>query len=458
MVVMLAVATTAHAYPTLAPRPVASAIAGPADPHVAAAFYNPAALGPLKGVHFWMDSGPRVHLGEIDRGGEGKTSVNYTDFDAFLGVTWDLGTDTLTVAISTMVPFTDLASFGDSPVRYHSINQTFVTYQQSFSVGFRLSSRFYIGAGFNVSENWMQLRFARDAALAGGSAGVDQAGGLCGAAPCGVENAAARQLVRMRGFAMGYGFSIGILGRASDRLWLAASYISHYFSGDAEDEIHPSDEQGTRVSGPDVACTGGCQGNARMTFYLPDIAQAAARVDVSSQLDLEATLRWVHWGKRSQIELQHQGGNLGQIRSDLALPLQSRRDLGLQDTFGVEVSARVRVGRTLRLMPSLFFETSSVQSTAVSAAALDAPKLDVALVAEWRPVKHLSLGAHAGLTSFLIRDVTSRHDPRDTIRCVDAQYDVNACRDVISGDGLPSASGRYTLFVLHVGAAIGLDY
>jgi hypothetical protein len=118
----------------------------------------------------------------------------------------------------------------------------------------------------------------------------------------------------------------------------------------------------------------------------------------------------------------------------------------------------MRVSDKLRLMPSIFFETSSVDSSAVSAASLDAPKLDLALVLEWRPIKHLVLGTHVGLTSFLMRDIQSRNDPNDTARCVAAQYALSACGPVIDGDGLPSASGRYTLFTVHLGAALGLDY
>jgi long-subunit fatty acid transport protein len=464
---------SARAYPTLAPRPIANAIAGPADVHVGAAYMNPAALGPLHGVHFWMDGGPRFQLGSIQQP-KGTTPINNTSLDAFIGATWDVGTDSFTLAVSTIVPFADLASFGDSAARYQSIDQAWVSYQQSLGVSGKLSSRLYVGAGFNMTENWMRWRFARDAALYGGSPGVNDPNHLCGATPCGFENPLARETVRLRGFGMGYGFSVGILGRATDRLWLAASYISHFFTGGGGDEVILIDESGTRIDGPGVVCTNKsgaavpCTGNSRTAVYLPDILQAAARAELTSKLDIEATLRWVHWGERSQLDWTAQGGNLSQVRPDLAPPAQNRRDLGLQDTFGAELSLRMKVGDKLRLMPSIFFETSSVDGSAVSAAALDAPKLDLALVAEWRPVKHLVLGAHFGFTSFLMRDVDSRHDPNDTVQCVDAHYSLSAapandpnhpwCGKVTDGDGLPSASGRYTLFTVHLGAALGLDY
>src|SRR5205807_6661978 len=145
----------------------------------------------------------------------------------------------------------------------------------------------------------------------------------------------------------------------------AASYISHFFTGGGGDQVILQDERGTRVAGPGVSCADAagqptpCTGNARTAIYLPDIVQVAARGELTSKLDIEATLRWLHWGELSQLDWTAQGGNLGQVRADLAPPPQTRRDLGLQDSFGAELSLRLKVGEKLRLMPSLFFETSS---------------------------------------------------------------------------------------------------
>lgn len=451
---------SAHAYPTLPPRPIADGIAGPADPHVGASYTNPAALGPLHGVHFWMDASPNFHLGSIQFSGKevsGHTSIDYADFNAFIGATWDLGTDYFTVGISSIVPYADLASFGNSPAQYHSLNQNWLTYQQTFAVSGKLANRLYIGVGFNIAESWMQWRFARDTALGGSSP-------LCDSPTCGVGNPQATETIRLRGFGYGLGFSVGVLGRATDRLWLAASYISHFYTPGGGDEIVLTDERGTRIDGPGVVCydstgkTTPCVGNSRTSLYVPDILQAAARIEVNPKLELEATLRWVHWGERSQLDWTAQGGNLGQVLPSLLPPPQTRVDLGLQDTFGAELSLRLRVTEKLRLMPSLFFETSSVDASAVSAANLDAPKLDLALIAEWKPIKHLTLGAHAGATAFLMRDVDSRQSLQNTLGCVKSQYRLDACGALINGDGLPSASGRYTLFTVHLGAAVGLDY
>jgi long-subunit fatty acid transport protein len=458
---VLSVAASARAYPLLAPRPVESAIAGPSDPHVAAIFYNPAALGPLRGVHFWMDGAARIHEGDIDRGyaGAGSTRINYADTDAFVGVSWDFNSDAFRVGVGAMVPYTDLGSFGGSATGYHSTAQTYVDFQQTVAVAIKISSRFYFGASASAMESWMSWHFDRDAALAGGSAGVYSGGGLCGAQPCGFENPAAREQLRVRGFSAGWTISAGLLAHVTDRLWLGASYLSHTFNGQAGSELQLHDEKGTRVSGPGVSCGGqACVGNSSVNLYIPDVVMAALRVELTPRTEIETTLRWIHYSERAQLDLQTQGGNLSQLPPSLALPPSMRRDLGLQDTFGAELSLRFRLNDKLRLSPSLFFETSAVEASAVSAAALDAPKLDLALTAEWKPIKHLVLGAHVGGTAYMLGNVHSRNSPTDTVRCVDAQYSLDRCGAVVSGDGLPQASGKYSLFVVHLGAAVGFDY
>ena len=62
---VVGVAARALGYPLMAPRPVPDAIAGPTDPHVAATFYNPAAMGYLRGIHVFVDGGARGYLGSM---------------------------------------------------------------------------------------------------------------------------------------------------------------------------------------------------------------------------------------------------------------------------------------------------------------------------------------------------------------------------------------------------------
>jgi long-subunit fatty acid transport protein len=469
----------ASAFPMLAPRPVPSAIAGPADPHVAAVFYNPAALGPLRGVHVYFDGAARLHEGSIERtdpqsGTQKSAPINWADFDAFGGLSWDLNTDSFTIGLAAFTPFTDLTAFGDqSPARYHAIHHTMVVFEQTAAAAFKVSSRFYIGAAANFAEQWIDYRFSRDSALQGGSALVNQPNALCAGAACGFENPLAEQRLRLRGFNWGIGFSVGVLVRPIDRLWLGLTYISHIFNTGRGGDFPLSDDRRAEVQTapglpqpagqvcPDLSYRSNtCRGNDRVTVAIPDMILFATRVEVNPTFDLEASARWVHYGTRSNYDVSLQGGNLSAINGNRlsSVPQQFYLDRGFQDAFGFEVSGRWRVGEKLRISPSLFFETSAVDASAVNAAAIDAPKFDLALTTEWKPIKHLTIGAHVGGTTYVLSDVRSRFDPSAEVACVDARYSLDACGASNRGQGLPSADGKYTYFVVHLGAAIGMDY
>src|SRR5712692_4146928 len=112
-----AIVQPAFAYPLLPPHPVPSAIAGPTDPVVASVFYNPAALGPLRGFHFYADAAARLHLGAVDRSPiegrpGGSDSIVWVNPQSFAGVSWDFYTDRVTVALAGYAPFMELSSYG----------------------------------------------------------------------------------------------------------------------------------------------------------------------------------------------------------------------------------------------------------------------------------------------------------------------------------------------------------
>jgi long-subunit fatty acid transport protein len=465
----------------LAPRPVPDAIAGPADPHVAATFYNPAALGMLRGFHLFLDGGARTNLGSIDRDPidgtpGGHADIRFANLDSFAGLAWDLGTDTITLGVAVHTPFTELSSFAPgSAARYHDIWQRVGVLEQTVAAAWQIEHHVAVGAALSFAESWLDYSFARDAALGGGSALVSNANSLCGG-PCGLENPAAEQTVRLRGFAWGIGFSVGVLVRPIDRLWFGASYISRvYHHGAGGDLQLYEDHRGSVVPAPGQGAgvcllTDGrrlCTGADRVILLVPDVVQVAARIEVTPTLDLEAQWRFVHYGARTTLDASLQGGSLGDLgpaANGTGVPSSFSLDRGLQNAYAVELSARLLVARPLRLMPSLMFESAAVASSAVGPAALDGPKLDGALTLEYKPWmsgdrrRAIVLGLHAGLTAVFIGHVASRFDPHAAVACVDASYRTGACMSADSGDALPSTSGNYTLFVLNAGAAIGFDY
>ena len=315
-----------------------------------------------------------------------------------------------------------------------------------------------------VHETWIDYAYARDLAPAGGSATVSQPSALCGGAPCGYENALAEQQIGLRGFGYGFGFAVGLIVRPDDRVWIGLSYTSHQAGGDVT--LENSRRAGVRAApGQNQPCrdaagnaTADCFGDDRVLTLLPEMVQAGVRVVVTPRLDIEASWRFIHYGARAATDVSLQGGNLGLSN----VPPQFLIDRGLQNSYAVEVSTRHLVNPSLRLSPSLTFETSAIAPSAVGPAALDAPKLDAALTLEWRAWHNAStaffVGAHVGGTAYFLGHVRSRYDATAETACVDAAYSLDACQKQNLGDTLPSASGDYTLFVVNAGAALGLVY
>jgi long-subunit fatty acid transport protein len=456
---VLLIATRALAYPLMAPRLVPDAMAGPTDPHVAATVYNPAAMGYLRGIHFFADGAARVGLASIARDNAGTSTGEPVGLDSFVGVTWDLATETLQIGLAVYAPFSEFSSFPASgPLRFAEQMQTFATLEEVLAGAWQIERHIAIGAGFLVNESWIDYAYARDLAPAGGSPVVSQPSALCGGAACGYENPLAQQQVRLRGFDHGFGFVVGLIVRPDDRVWLGASYTNHKAGGDVS-LSDPERAQVTPAPGQGAICGGGpCFGRDRVLLVLPETVQAGLRVMVSPTFDIEASWRFIHYGARTALDVSLQGGNLQQA----AVPPQYLLDRGLQNTYLVEVSTRHTLSPTLRLSPSLTFETSAVAPSAVNPAALDAPKLDAALTVEWTAWKKastaLTIGAHLGGTAYFLHNVNSRFDAQAETSCVDAAYSLFACGKLNGGDGLPSTSGTYTWFVLNAGVALGVTY
>lgn len=442
----------------MAPRPVPDAIAGPTDPHVAATFYNPAAIGYLRGIHVFVDGGTRVNLGSIRRQGS-STPIGWANPDTFAGVTWDLATETLDVGVAVYTPFTELSAYpAQSPLRYHEQHQRFATLEETLVGAWQIERHVALGAALVVNQSWLDYSYVRDAAPAGGSALVSRPNALCGGAPCGYENPLAAQGIGLRGYASGIGFSVGAIVRPVNRLWLGLSYTSHQTGG----HLYMGNYRRARITpapGQPPVCGGGpCYGDDRVILLLPEMVQAGARLVVSPRLELEASWRFLHYGARSALDVSLQGGNLDRAGA----PPQFFLDRGLQNSYLVELSTRHQITPNLRLSPSLIFETAAVASSAVNPAAVEAPKLDGAVTIEWRfwrsGANALYLGAHLGLSGYLLGQVRSRFDAAAETACVDAQYRLDACAKQNSGAALPSASGDYRLVVLEAGAALGFVY
>jgi long-subunit fatty acid transport protein len=418
-------------------------------------------MGYLRGLQGFLDGAARLNLGSINRDpvngrDGGTTTIDFANLDSFAGIVWDLGTNQFAVGLAIYTPFTELSSFPDnSPLRYQERWQKLITLEETLAVAWKPERHVSFGAGFIFNQTWLDLRYARDAAPSGGSAIVKNANSLCGSA-CGLENPAAEEDVRLRGSSLGFGFSAGAVVRPVDRVWIGLSYTNHQAGGDvgltdttARVKLPPDTRANPIILG----------GDDRVVMVLPESAQAGVRVNVNPQLDVEASFRFVHYGARTALDVSLQGGNLAAAK----IAPEFLIDRGLQNAYAVELSTRHQVTPSLRLSPSLVFESSAVARDAVSAAALEGNKIDAALTLEWQAWHGLGnhallIGAHVGGTAYLLGRVNSRFDAAAEVECVDSGYSLGHCSALDAGSAFPSASGSYTLFVVNLGAAIGFTY
>ncbi|MCA1664715.1 MAG: hypothetical protein LC659_10670 [Myxococcales bacterium] len=149
---VLLTATRALAYPLMAPRLVPDAMAGPTDPHVAATVYNPAAMGYLRGIHFFSDGGARVGLASIARDNGGASTAEPIGLDSFVGVTWDLATETLQIGLAVYTPFSEFSSYPTTgPLRFFEHTQRFATLEELLAGACQIERHIVVSAGFLVN-------------------------------------------------------------------------------------------------------------------------------------------------------------------------------------------------------------------------------------------------------------------------------------------------------------------
>jgi long-subunit fatty acid transport protein len=360
----LLASAAAQAYPLLSPHEVPSAIAGPSDAHVASMVQNPAAIGPLRGLHVYTEGAARFYSGSIAPDSAGhRVLIGWTNPEGFIGLTWDLLNDRIAIGFAVHSPFVELSSYSDPAVRYHEIWQRFATLEENVSFSLRLAKNIFVGGGANFDESWIDYEYVRDAAVYGGTNGLSDANGLCAPNPCGYENPLAGQLVRLRGFNAGAGFTLGALVRPVDRVWIGAGFASHIFNASSDSsslrqdnsngqDLPLSDSHRARVTpapgqrsppcGSDSSGALPCFGADVVRFALPDRAHFGVHVELTPRIDVEVSGRYTHYG-RPALDVRLQGAQLAAL-----VEPSFRLNRGLGDAWAGEVGVRVRVSDKLR--------------------------------------------------------------------------------------------------------------
>jgi hypothetical protein len=440
---------------------------GAAHPHPSAININPSALNlGQRGWHLLIEGHLQADqltwdrtLIDPDTGAEidGPTAKDTTLTPAGMLAAYGIYQD-VAFALATYTPLAE--RFPDDPAfRYHTRGGHHYQWTLlAFTASWRPLARFALGATLGLGNvTSLRLKYSRDRALDGGSAGVD---GDCGGSPCGFENPLAEQRYRVQVESedltidsvgdffdlAGEVFStanlsltVGIMYEAFRDWWVGAGY-------QGPPGVLGTRELAGRVTVNDSSLDGGFDrsGLAVVGFGLPHAFNFAVRGPLP-QLpgwDLSVGARTLVSTPHRQFDVRLFGGDLGATVPEWQ-PRYRDFDISVRTHVGLERQE----GARLRLGARLVFENSTVFPDETSPMQVAGTRIGVAGALEWRLAPPLVLGAGYAFGWYPAVDARgSRFDPRAQVACVDSGFELDACAAARDGRALPTAAGRYTRF------------
>ena len=449
---------------------------GPTDANLGAIYWNPAALGLVRGSQLTISAtGHLAYVGvtrtALDPVTGLRQSASARDFThpfpspvgpgSYLAISSDLGGDRFALGFATYMPFVEQVHFPlgapgahDEPTRYHALTVDLRNLALVPALAIRFGSDFRIGLAPGFLFSTGQLTFDEDTGLdAGGNP----------------ENpAAAARYDIASGNALGDArFSVTLGGGVYYRRKSFEAGLS-YQSRPLGSNVPGVEVGGTAIvtappsaGGGPITCAGGPASRCvfgDLSYKLPDVWIGGVTWHLRPGLELTAMARWLWLHVHDRIDIRLVGPALDAS----GLPQHIVLYRGFHDVWDTRVRVsywwheRVRVGAALRM------ETSAVGADAVNPAAVDGFKLEPTLLLEVRLAKKLWLGGGYGLTIMPSVDVTnSAFDPSiampgTAVSCSGPVPDLaNAnCQARLAGRARPSADGHYTYLAQDFGLTL----
>jgi long-subunit fatty acid transport protein len=478
----LAAAGPAAAAPLDEPFVGGLAFTGPTAANLGAVYWNPAALGLVRGFQLMVAVSGRQSTIDVSRmpinpttGAPGGTmaipSARASSLDgpspfgprSYFALSTDFGGDRFTIGFATYMPYVQQIAFPlapnhDEPTRYHVLALDLRNLELVPALAIRFGGDFRIGfaPGFLFSTG--RLAFAEDLALDGGAAGLSSQ--CMPGVACGAENpnAAARYDISSGNglgdakFSVTLGAGLYYRRRSFE---LGVAYQSHPLGSDVPNvevagqhttvTLPPRDPMG---GGGPLACpnmqTDRCV-FGDISYRLPDVWIAGATWHLGPGLELSAMVRWLWMHTHDRIDVRLSGPTLDADNHDIPQHVVLYR--GFKDVWDTRVRLsywwreRIRVGGMIRL------ETSAVDASAVNAAAVDGFKVEPVALIEVRILRWLWLGGGYGITFMRAVDVTdSAFQPGLATTCVNSGNNLatKECQLRAAGQARPTAAGHYT--------------
>jgi long-subunit fatty acid transport protein len=454
---------------------------GPTSPSIAAIYWNPAALGLVRGTQVMISGSVRYASTTVTRAsinptnglpGPGFAPGAATADDliqpvqwpigpgAFMGISSDLGGDRFTIGFATYMPYLEQTKYAlsptfNEPTRYQALQVDLRNLALVPALSIRFAGDFRVGVAPGFLFSTGRLSFAEDTTL-------DGLNPNCGGVNCGHENplADARYDVSSGNGLGDAKFSVTVGGGLYYRrgtLEVGLAYQSRPLGGSVPG-VEVAGEQ-TTVTAPGmvpVTCPTGSTTRCvfgDLTYRLPDVWIGGVTWKMRPGLELTAMARWLQLGVHDRIDVRLTGPTL----EAAGVPQHIVLYRGFHDVWDLRGRVSYWLRERVRLGAQLRVETSAVDASAVNAAAVDGLTVQPMALAEARLFRHLWLAAGYGIA--FMGEVTANPsvfspataDPMKPGSCPVPGGDLDACAARNAGQVRATAVGTYTRVVQDFG-------
>jgi long-subunit fatty acid transport protein len=466
-------ASRADATPIDDPFVAGMSFSGPTAGDLGAIYWNPAALGLMRGFQLMVAGTARWSRVTVSRapidpttgalGGTPTGSATATDFrqpftwppgpGAYVALGY--GSDRFTLAFAAYMPYLEQIRFptsptGNEPTRYQMLSLDLRNLALVPALAIRFGNDFRVGLSSGFLFSTGSLSFAEDTGLDSGMTGAEN------------PAAAARYNINSGQSIGDASFSLTLGGGIYYRhknLELGFSYQSHPLAAHVSN-VEVTADQTTVTLPPQqggglVTCGGGQSSRCvfgDVSYRLPDVVIGGVTWHFGPGLQLDVMARWLWTHLQDKIDIRLVGPTL---EAD-GLPQHIVLWRGFHDAVDTRARVAYWYRERLRVGAELRVETGAVDENAINAAAVDGLQIEPVVLAELHLGRRFWLGAGYGLTIMPGVTVTdSIFDPTAASACANAGGDLadpkSGCQARANGTARPTANGTYTKFVQDFG-------